>query len=135
MIFEKLISTKLILIVFELLLQVKNKSFWLKINWTNTIFQEFRHGNIISIKQKWKKQNWSFCVINYEPFYKCGRFVLGILLLNMLNSNRKRRKSTILCEKILGQFIFHETKKNGQLAMLIVNHFANANPLLLGFYC
>ena len=111
MIFEKLISTKLILIVFELLLQVKNKSFWLKINWTNTIFQEFRHGNTIFIKQKWKEKKWLFCVINCESFYKCGCFVSGILLLNMLNSNRKRRKNTILCENILGKFIFHETKK------------------------
>ena len=111
LIFVKLICTKLILIVFELSLQVKNKSFWLKINWMNTIFQEFWHGNIIFIKQKWKEQKWSFCVINCEPFYQCGCFVSAILLLNMLNSNRKRRKNTILCENILGKFIFHETKK------------------------
>ena len=91
--------------------QMKNKSFSLEINWANTFFQEFRHGNIVFIKQKWKDGKWSFCVINSEPFYKCGCFVSGILLLNMLNSNRKRRKNTILCENILGKFIFHETKK------------------------
>ena len=28
----------------------------------------------------------------------------------MLNSNRKKRKNTILSEKILGKFVFHETK-------------------------
>ena len=111
MIFEKLISTKLILIVFELLLQVKNKSFWLKINWTNTIFQEFRHGNTIFIKQKWKEKKGLFCVINCESFYKCGCFVSGILLLNMLNSNRKRRKNTILCQNSLGKITSHEAKK------------------------
>ena len=135
LVFVKLISTKLILIVFELLLQVKNKSFWLKINWTNTIFQEFRHANTIFIKQKWKEQKWSFCVINCQPFYQCGRFVSGILLLNMLNSNRERRKNTILCENILGKFISMKQKNNGQFAMLTVNNFANANALLLGFYC
>ena len=77
--------------------QMENKSFSLKINWANTFFQEFRHGNVVFIKQKWKDGKWSFCVINCEPFYKCGCFVSGILLLNMLNSNRKRRKNTILC--------------------------------------
>ena len=111
MIFEKLISTQLILIVFELSSEMENKSFCLKINWANKLFQEFWHGNIIFIKQKWKEQKWSFRVINREPFYKCGCFVSGILLLNMFNSNRKRRKNTILCENILGKFIFHETKK------------------------
>ena len=92
---------KLILIVFEPLLQMENKSLWLKINWTNIILQEFWHQNIILIKRKWTEQKSAFWEINCEPFHKCECFVSGILLLSTLNSNRKTRKNTILSENIL----------------------------------
>ena len=53
LIFVKLIFTKIILILFEILRKWKRKLLRLEINSKNTILHEFWHENMISIKQKW----------------------------------------------------------------------------------
>ena len=111
MIFVKLISTKLILIVFELLLQMENKSFWLKINWGNTILQEFRHGNIIFIKQKWKEQKWPFCVINCEPFYQCGCFFFWDFIIKYVKFKQEKKEKHNFVRKHFMENYFPWNKK------------------------
>ena len=102
--------TKLILTVFKLV-QLKNKSFWLEISWTKTILQNFWKGNRNLIKQNSTEGKWAFFEINCKPFRKRECFLSGILLLNMLNLNRKKWTIRILSENILGNFVLHETKK------------------------
>ena len=52
----------------------------------------------------------------------------------MLNSNVEKLKKHNFKKKIAGKFVFHENKKSGWFAMLIVNHLTNENALFLGFY-
>ena len=72
--------------------EMENKSFWLEINWRNTILHKFWHGNRILIKQIWTNRRWAFCEINRELFHKCECFVSGILSENALISNVKKLK-------------------------------------------
>ena len=102
MIFVKLISHETYFNSVWRFAQIENKLFSLEINWKNTILQEFSHGN---------DRKLAFCKINCEPFCWCGCFVSGILLLNMLISNRKESKNAILSGNFLGKVVFHETKK------------------------
>ena len=93
------------------LVQLKNKSFWLEISWTKRILQNFWKGNRNLIKQNSTEGKWAFFKINCKPFCKRECFLSGILLLNMLNLNRKKWTIRILSENILGNFVLHETKK------------------------
>ena len=111
--FTKLISTILILIVFELFCNWKTNLFvwkWVEQRQWKYYFHQF----------KMKYTKWAVCDIDREPFHKCECFVFGILLLNMLNSNMKKWKIHNFKQKNWGMFVFNETERSEQFVMWTV---------------
>ena len=79
--------------------EMENKSFWLEINWRNTILHKFWHGNRILIKQIWTNRRWAFYEVNCELFHKCEYFVSRILLENTLSFKSEKDEETQFWEK------------------------------------